>query len=349
MAEKRKNDRLEKMRNRQNKEQRFSYKRAYVIPDNVPRYKMKDGENRIDIIPYRITNPLNPAVTIHGLEVGELDYFQQLDVHQSVGVRNNQHLCAKRMFSRPCYICEAQIELYNQNEREEAKGLYPKQRAVYNVIDLDEPEKGIQVWEVSYYWVEEKLRTLAAAKSKRGATIVFGDWEIGKTISFIATEDKPWGLKPDNFTFEEREEQYDESICDKAYPLDQYYVMPDYEEVQADYLQITDDLDDEDDAPAPPPRRERRTDKAINDVERIPDGEKDFDQHVADGEKFLKNNPTLEPDRSRRRRRAEEPENKCPKGHKFGEDFDNTDDCTDCSDSDYDACGDAFDKLDIPF
>lgn len=359
MAKSNREERLARMQNRQTQDQRFTYKRAYEIPPDVPRYEMRDGENRIDIIPYRISNPLNPACTVHGLEIGELDYFQQLDVHQNVGVRKNQHLCAKRMFGRPCPICDAQTELYEQNERDEAKALYPKQRAVYNVIDLDAPEKGIQVWEVSYYWVEQELRNLAAAKSKRGATVVFGDFEIGKTIVFYTTKDPVFGLKPGNFSFEDRD-PYDESICDKAHPLDQYYVMPDYEEVQRDYLQVTNDLDEEDEAPARAerPARQPRTDKAINDVEKIEKPvEKTFEEHVKDGEKFLDENPTLEPEvtetRSRRRREQAE-ESGCPHGHVLGKDFDDTPDCTKCPDAVYDKCGDAFDKLNsgeepIPF
>lgn len=341
--QKRREERLRRMRDRQTQEQRFSYKRAYEIPEDVPRYQIKDGENRLDIIPYKISNPLNPAVAIHGFEVGELDYFQQLEVHQSVGVRNNQYLCAKRMFSKPCFICEMQIDLYDQNEREEAKALYPKQRAVYNVIDLDEPEKGIQVWEVSYFWVENELRKLAAAKSKRGPAIVFGDYEIGKTITFIAAEEKPWGMKPGNFNFEDRE-PYDASICDKAYPLDQYYVMPDYEEVQKDYLQVTSEIDEE---PAPAPRRERG--RVINDVEKIePEPEKkSFEDYADEGEKFLEDNPTLEPEpeAEKPRRRRREQTNKCPYGHRFGNDFDKHDDCTECSDDTYDKCGDEYDAL----
>ena len=235
-------ERLAKMRDRQNKEQKFSIKLAYNIPSNVPRFELHEGENRIDIIPYRITNIKNPAVTINGLEVGEIDYFQKLEIHKGIGINNSQYMCMKHMFGEPCAICEAQATLYEQGDRDGAKKLYPQERAVYNVIDLDSPEKGVQVWEVSYFWTETEFRKIAAAKSKRGPTILFGDFEVGKTISFIGNKEKFNGrdfIKPGNFQFEDRE-PYDESICDKAYPLDQWYAIPSYDEVQADYLQIDD-------------------------------------------------------------------------------------------------------------
>ena len=94
------------------------------------------------------------------------------------------------MFGKPCFICQAQGELYDEGDRESAKKLYPQQRVVYNVIDLDAPEKGIQVWEAPYYWVENELRKLAAAKSKRGQTILYGDYEVGKTIVFYGSKEK---------------------------------------------------------------------------------------------------------------------------------------------------------------
>lgn len=340
-------ERIKRMQQRQTQEQKFQRKLAYVIPNDIPRYKVKEGENRIDIIPYKITNPKNPAVTINQLEIGDLDYFQQLEVHNNVGVNNNSYLCAKRMFGEPCFICEAQIDLYDQNERETAKKLYPQQRVAYNVIDLDEPEKGIQVWEVSYYWVEHELRNLAAAKSKRGPAIIFGDYEIGKTIIFYGTENKPFGLKPSNFAFEDRK-PYDVSICDKAYPLDQYYVMPDYEVIQKDYLQIDDGQTEEGQKETKEPENVARMDS-----EELEDKFKtsaEADKAFLEANTDIRDETPAETTSTRRRRREPEPEvelNACPYGHEFGKDFDTHNDCTKCPDDTYDKCGDKFDSLNL--
>ena len=40
------------MRDRQ-QNKRVTSKRAYDIPENIPRYEVKDGENRLDIIQYK--------------------------------------------------------------------------------------------------------------------------------------------------------------------------------------------------------------------------------------------------------------------------------------------------------
>jgi hypothetical protein len=331
-----KEQRLEKMRNRQTKEQKFGMKQAYKIPDNVPRYQMKEGENRLDIIMYRITNPENPAVTVNGMKVGELDYFQQLEVHNNIGINKNRYLCMKRMFGKPCAVCEAQNELYEQNDRDGAKKLYPQTRAVYNVIDLDSPEKGIQVWEISHYWVETELRKLAAMKSKKGPMILFGDYEIGKTIVFYASKDPIYGLKPANFSFEDRE-PYQESVCDKAYPLDQYYVMADYDEVQADYLQIDDG----------------NASNHEEEEEPVTEPKKTFEQVAKEEDEFFKANkiedivspPQTEPPKRERRRREPEEGNVCPMSHVFGTDFDAHENCSQCEDKIYEKCGDMFDKM----
>lgn len=344
-------ERIAKMKNRQESGGEGSNRTlAYVIPQNVPKFVMKEGENRVDIIPYRISNQLNPAVRLDGFKLGDIDYFQHTHTHRGIGVNNNEYLCSNRMFGKPCAICNIQRDYWDANDRENAKKLYPFERAIYNVIDLDEPEKGIQVWEVSYNWVEKKLMELAAMKSKRGQTIVYGDWEIGKTVVFMGSKQKFGGrefIQPDNFTFEEREKPYDESICDKAYPLDQYYVIPDYSVVENDFLQVGDDSDTNMPSETPKVEVPKYVEKPLEKVEEAKPST--FEDFLEADAKLLESGgvipPAPEPTQKRRRRESEPTTNKCPFGHRFGNDFDNHPDCLECKNTDYDACGDEFDKL----
>jgi hypothetical protein len=171
---------------------------------------------------------------------------------------------------------------------------------------------------------------------------LFGDFEVGKTIVFYASKDPTYGLKPSNFAFEDRE-PYDESICDKAYPLDKYYVMPNYDEVQADYMQIdaggNEQENDEED--------EGRTSPVVPDrsFEEIAKAEAEFMQknNVQDIVSPPKDEPIAQ--ERRRRREPEKAENECPFGLKFGDDFDTDNKCTRCPDAVYEKCGDAFDKM----
>ena len=59
---------------------------------------MKSRMERIDLISFsiKISNPDNPAIKLNGMKLGELDYFQQLEVHKGIGINNNQYLCMKK-------------------------------------------------------------------------------------------------------------------------------------------------------------------------------------------------------------------------------------------------------------
>ena len=345
-------ERIAKMQSRQESSGNTSnFVRAYEIPKDVPIFKPKEGENRIDIIPYKISNPLNPAVTRDGFKIGDIDYYQHTHTHRRVGINNSEYLCANRMFGKPCAICNIQKDYWDAQDKENAKKLYPFERSIYNVIDLDEPEKGIQVWEVSYNWVEKELMNLAAMKSKRGKTIIYGDWEIGNTIVFYGVKEKFGGnefIRPSNFSFEDREKQYDESICDKSYPLDQYYVMPDYNVVEADFLQTNDGSAGQESQP----QQEQSKYEAPQYTEVLPEkvaGAKEptFEEIAEADAKLLEGDEVIPPtvERGSRRRRERTEETTCPFNHVFGKDFDNHNDCTKCPDETYDKCGEKFDSL----
>ena len=343
-----KEERIKKMQERQNGEQKFSRNWAYTIPEGIPIYKIKEGENRLDIIPYRITNPENPAVTIHGYNIGDEDYFQHLELHKQIGIGNNEYLCENRMFGKPCPMCVDQKRLWELQDKASAKKLYPQPRAVYNIIDLDEPEKGIQVWNVSYNWIEKKLNELAAMLSKKGEMIVYGDLEVGKTIKFMGMPTKNMingkeisFLTPENFSFENRTTQYEESIIDKAYPLDQYYNRTTYELIEADYLQVEIQTSDE---PA--------TDKYEGEIpvtrpQVVKQGVPEDVPLIAEKETpetFVEDPlPAADPPKRERRRRPNE--EKCPHGLIWGTDFDSDDKCLGCADADYGKCGDLFDAI----
>lgn len=309
-------ERLEKLKKRQNEKNTNRRTYAYNIPTNVPIYKAKEGMNLIDIIPYRITNKDNPAIR-QGFEIGEPDYCQIIHSHRDVGPNKNGYLCEQRMFGKLCPICEAQKDFWEMNDKENAKKLYPKEHGVYNIIDLLEPEKGVQVWMVSTFWVEEELSKLAAMKSKAGEPIIYGDHEVGWSIEFYGMEETFGGKKfyqPKNFNFVKREKQYDDSILDKTYPLDQWYNRVPYEVIEADYLGV---------------QIEKPTTEPA---------------HTEEPPKQEMSVPTAEPPKRERRRREKKAENLCPFGHKWGE-CDDHDDCAKCDDENYNKCADIQDGI----
>lgn len=355
--------RLERLKTRQTEQDKSNtIDYAYKIPKDIPIYKVKEGQNLIDIIPYRISNPNNPAIRLNGFELGDEDYFQHLQTHQNIGSNKNEYLCRNKMFGKKCPICEAQNELWDV-DKTLAKALYPKDHVVYNIIDLLEPEKGIQVWKISKFWVEDNLVKLSAMKSKSGDPIIYGDWEIGWSIEFYGMEQKFNGnkfFKPENFSFIKREEKYEESIVDKAYPIDQWYNIVEYDTIFNDYNGIEAEEESDKEVQKRADRFEEDTeikkavDKAVkeDDNDSLNELAREYPKEVEkiapikqkEETKLVETKVEEEKPRSRRRERNTSDAKLCPAGFKWGE-CDKHDECKSCKDEDYNNCADIQDGV----
>ncbi len=99
-------------------------------------WKPKTGENRIRILP-----PWS--------EEGR--FYRQIFVHFRVGVDNRVVVCPRRTPPRKgaCAICEyidAKLRSGSSIEQTEAQQMIPRHQFLYNIVDLKEPEKGVQVF-----------------------------------------------------------------------------------------------------------------------------------------------------------------------------------------------------------
>jgi hypothetical protein len=109
----------------------------------------REGVFNFDIMPYEVTIRNHP----NGTPPGELDYNLEIWVHRFVGVNRDSHvLCLAKTFGQPCPLCEEQRSLKETGgDKKLIESLEPKRRALYNIIDLDDEDKGVQIWETSYY------------------------------------------------------------------------------------------------------------------------------------------------------------------------------------------------------
>ena len=97
-------------------------------------WKVTDKSHKVRLLPVHPDDNINfYGATIH--------------VHTNVGVNGNQHLCPKKMLSKPCPICEQQAELW-ETEPEMAKDLYPQTRYLVWMVDLSVPvdKQRTQLW-----------------------------------------------------------------------------------------------------------------------------------------------------------------------------------------------------------
>lgn len=228
-------------------------------------YKVRDGWNRLDFIPYIIKSPNHPMVKNEGWQVGDPDYVMDLWVHRNVGPGEVDVICPKKMWRKPCPVCELAAELLKSGKEKEAKELKATRRVFYNVIDAKAPEEGIQIFEVSHYLFERNLSD--CARNQEGGQVFYADLEGGKTVKFRARDSSSgdWTEFTD-FQFLDRETPLKPKLINHAISFDEALILRNAEEINKLLYGDDDDDDpkggssargrgrDDDDDDDPPPR-----------------------------------------------------------------------------------------------
>lgn len=204
---------------------------------DVPQYRPKDGSHILDIIPY--TTGANDPVW----NEGDPNYTFEYWAHTNVGPSEVMLLCIAEMFNKPCPICEHRQKLRDEGKDDDVwKKLFPKRRNMYNVVSYDrgEEEKGVQVYDVSYHYMEKNLMAISKKPSRGGKkekTINFADEENGRSITFTIEPAKSKNDYPDfvGHTFDEREYTIKRKILKGAFVLDEIIHIPDYDELDKAY------------------------------------------------------------------------------------------------------------------
>jgi hypothetical protein len=122
---------------------------------DIPVWRPKDGDHIIDIIPY-FAGKKDPDPDARGEEQYTYEYY----VHTNIGASNEWMLCPEKTYDKKCPICEHQQALFEKGRDKKAGKLWPKRRNLYNVVCFDrgEQDKGVQVWDVSWHYMEKKIK-----------------------------------------------------------------------------------------------------------------------------------------------------------------------------------------------
>jgi hypothetical protein len=222
---------------------------------------------RIDILPYTVKgsgkagrNPFADDGTLHY----ERTYF----VHRNIGADQDMYVCPAKTLKKRCPICDYRAKLEKDPKADEdlIKSLAPKERQLFNVIDLSAPDRGVQVWDISFHLFGKLLDTkIDNADEEDGENYAsFADLEGGYTLKCIA-EEKNMGNKFYDVTsidFKARKQDYGEEWLDSVHCLDDIPKILEYEDLRKIFLQ-TAEQDDEvedatDDDDAPPVRNTRK-------------------------------------------------------------------------------------------
>lgn len=219
-----------------------SGKRILRVPDSAKFFKAQVGRNKIFIVPYTVGDQ-HPT-----LKLWDMDYVLDIWVHRFVGAVGDSFICPTKNYGKPCPICE-EVEKLKEDwdkNKPEIKSLSAKRRCYYNIVDTNELEKEVQIFEVSFHFFEKEILEEAVIENGEEFTVVsFADIENGKYIKFRATEEeynKNKFLKYKSFDFEDRDALTDE-ILKQAYALDSLLVLSTYDEIKESFHGVVNNSD----------------------------------------------------------------------------------------------------------
>lgn len=291
------------------------------LEEKVEFFKLEEGGQKIDIIPFPVGKK-HPYVVKGKLDKGDMFYSLPIWAHRNIGAGGKTVICPNRNFGHPCPICEEAEEMKRKAKTEEEKAAVPfaALRLFYNVVDYDDPDKGIQVFETNAKYFEEPLKAAQTDADKEAEkegedAKFFADPENGLTVKILGTEKKFNGnkyIEPTNVSLVPRKRDVSEFV-DSAIRFDTLIEEPTYDELVAIMNGADSDDDEEDDAP-------RAVKKAPVDEDGDRPAKKPAPKDEEDDE------PAPKPKKA-----AEDDTPTCPvKGGVFGKDNDKHDECASC-------------------
>lgn len=204
---------------------------------NVKFYKMGDGMNFIDILPYT-SGPNDPVAP------GDpLTFVLRIFLHKDAGQNGEDLICMEKTFGGKkfkCPVCkEYQRRIDIGASEAEVKACKPQgwPRTIYNVYDRKDPGKGAQVWNTSAFMLQQYLDVICQKQTPAGPTeyIAYMDPSMdGRTIAF----DKQGKEEKTRFIgvhFEERATAVPDAVLNQVKILDQLIAWPTYAQTFEDY------------------------------------------------------------------------------------------------------------------
>lgn len=215
------------------------------MPEGAQLFKPKAGVMLIDIVPY-VAGPGNPWA-----EEGLVHYERTFWVHKGIGANGDSFLCARKTSNEKCAICEyrAKLQAAGDDDKEELiASLAPKERQLFNVINRKEPDKGIQLWDISYHLFGKLLAARIRDSDEEDGWDRFFTLDEGFSLK-LGFEEKTFAgrafLSVETIDFKPRE-ALDEELLDDAHALDEILVETDYDKLKKILTESADDEDDED-------------------------------------------------------------------------------------------------------
>ena len=208
---------------------------------DLPFYKLTTGDKFIDIIPFWM-GPMHPRVLTGVSALDSPTYLVEVYVHKNVGPSKDRYICLARTLGKPCPICQYMDELTNNpgdlSEDDLKKqlsnigtGRYPQN--LFNIWDRKEESNGVQILQVSKYFLERHLQGLSKSPIT-GGLITYPNPKAGpdggRHITFHV-EAKRRNMEVTAHQLHVRNAPIPTNILEAAYQLDDLLNYPSYEEV----------------------------------------------------------------------------------------------------------------------
>lgn len=212
-------------------------------------FKLKEGMNRIEILPYTITTNMHPLVVQGRYQKGNSDYNIVLYVHRSIGPGKRSIICPSQ-YGKPCPICEAAKAAKDEGDKATNDALYARRRVFYNVVDNADRDAGVQLFETNIKYFQKPLETADKYCATDFPGKFFPSIKDGLTISVLGAKDSFNGnefIQASSITFVNRTlpvAQFEKDVI----PLDQCIKLKSYEEIE-NIMMGVDTGDDEEEAP----------------------------------------------------------------------------------------------------
>lgn len=226
--------------------QTSGFKASYLkLPKGASLFEVKVGTALIDVVPYEVKKGKDVKGGNPHSEADLLYWERTFWTHRNVGPNQEAVICPARTFKKPCPICQQRAKIMkndpDDDEEKMAKEMLPKERQIINVIDRKNPDKGVQILEMSSYLFGEVLQKELRNADEEDNWDLFFTADDGKTLKVGFGEDKMGTQKfvrADSIHFKDRKEQYDEDeIVGQTHDLDKMLIELNYEALKDLYLE----------------------------------------------------------------------------------------------------------------
>jgi hypothetical protein len=123
-------------------------------PEDMQFFRLeKAGKKTLTIIPFLCSADRKYA------DEGEIYFEHTFFTHRNVGAQNKMYLCPALNFNKKCPICQYRQEVIRKEGVKSglAKKLRPSERQLFYVVDNDDQDKGVQLWDIANFFFGQEL------------------------------------------------------------------------------------------------------------------------------------------------------------------------------------------------